>query len=142
MKVNHSGSVILEGLLLILPLCISLLLVLEILRREIFQVVLARTTCVEVRELALGEKSSRIESNIKGFLENSVGLSGATNILNSSNRKSFYLVGPRNTQRLRLGSHSGGVVEYTYRYPQLIPLRLARGNKHHSEVLQRCLFPF
>jgi hypothetical protein len=142
MKLNDAGSVIWEGLLIIFPLCASLLLVLEVLRREVFQVVLAHTTCTEVRERALGEKKEAIESKTKYFLEKSVGLSHSQNILAFSKRNSFYLNGGKETRRLRLGLHSGGVVEQLYRYPQLIPIHLPQGNKHHSEVLQRCLFPF
>lgn len=138
---NQQGSILMEALLGGGSLLLAVFILCEVYRREVYQVVLAHVTCMEARELALGEHPLKVQERVRSFIQSSLG-NGIRVLWESQTRISEYFINdPRILTRWSLGSRPGLVSERWLRYPQLASFSFRRGRKHHQEILKRCLFP-
>ncbi|NBX92401.1 MAG: hypothetical protein EBQ85_04125 [Proteobacteria bacterium] len=131
-----------EAVLVLLPICLAIFLLLEILRREVFYVVLGHASCLWGRNLALGETSQQARHRTGNFLKKALGESLGGEVFRHLSVDSFYVTHSADLHRLKAGDKSGGLLELYYRYPQLIQFEVRNSKKHHQEIINKCLFPF
>lgn len=138
---NCRGASLVEvvfGIMILIP---CFLLVLEIFRREVFDLSIQHVACATARKKALGKKSTTIERSMKETLVSRLGRELGTSIYDSIKSKNYRFTDEGSLKWLKLGTKPGIVTELYLRYPQFYQFRTHRGSKHHQELIRRCLFP-
>lgn len=126
------------GAMVLIP---GTLLILETIRREIFDLSMQHIACKSVRQLALGQSSLSIEKRIRESLTDRLGKKLGQTVWKSIRKKSYFAYDVESLNWLRLGKRSGWVTELYLRYPQFLQFRTNRASKHHQELIRRCLYP-
>lgn len=139
---SYRGSLLVEMTFLMLPITIFFLFNLEVFRRSVFEVVLFRLSCEEVRDAVLGIPREKTNQKTKFFLQRALGEQLGIRVHRASNARLFRVETRAELNRLRLGTQFGGVAERYYRYAQFISFEFRNQKKHHQEIIKRCLFPF
>ena len=140
-RFNRQGSILVEALLGLGSLLLAILILCEVYRREVYQVVLAHITCMEVRELALGESPLKVHERVREFLRLSLGKETSVLWERQTQVASYWATDPQILRQRLLGRKPGLVSERWLRYPQLSSFSFRKGQKHHQEILKRCLYP-
>lgn len=136
------GFVLIESVVVLIPVFLFFLMNLELIRRSLFEVVLLRVTCTEVRETVFGTPRNLRQKKIKEYLDRALGKQLAKSVYGRLEGHLFKIQTQTDLGRLKLGKRPGGVAERFYRYPQFIAFSYRNRLKHHQEIIKRCLFPF
>lgn len=126
------------GIMVLIP---CFLLLLEMFRRELFDLSIQHIACATARKKALGKKETTIEQSMKETLVSRLGRGLGTTIYDSIKSKNYRVADMEYLKWLKLGHKPGVVSELHLRYPQFYQFRTNRGFKHHQELIRRCLFP-
>lgn len=140
-RLNQQGSILMEALLGVGCLLLAILILCEVYRREVYQVVLTHITCMEVRELALGESPLKVRERVREFLRSSLGKEASIFWESQTRVAGYWVTDPQILRQRLLGRKPGLVSERWLRYPQLASFSFRKGRKHHQEILKRCLYP-
>jgi len=142
MKSSEKGSLLLDGILTLFAFLLVHMLLFEVLRRGIFSLMMNHMVCKEVREHVLGENRNTIALSSVQFLENALGKQLTQEIARKAPARFYHLFDLESLRRFQLGSMGGGVVERFLRYPQFLRFKQQNSSqKHHQEIIARCLFP-
>lgn len=129
---------VIVGVMILIP---CTLLILEIIRRELFDLSLQHIACKSVRQLALGQSSLSIEKQTRESLTDRFGKKLGQTVWESMREKKYFAYDVESLNWLRLGKRPGSVVELYLRYPQFLQFKTNRTAKHHQELIRRCLYP-
>jgi hypothetical protein len=129
---SSSGSILVEAVLCLPPICLALFLGLEIARLARLEVVLHHTAFLAARFAALGRSGGEADREIHTFLARIYGERGARE-LQSKLRISISPLGKR------------WVAKAYYRYRMFQPFTVRRPEgreiyRHHLEMTQSCIF--
>ncbi|MFM8315956.1 MAG: hypothetical protein ACKOA8_16885, partial [Deltaproteobacteria bacterium] len=118
-RLDKQGSILVEALLGLGSLLLAILLLCEVYRREVYQVVLAHITCMEVRELALGESRLKVHERVREFLRSSLGKETSIFWERQTQVADYWVTDLQILRQRLLGRKPGLVSERWLRYPQL-----------------------